>query len=130
MLVDDGEAEDVAQQTFERLWRAGLATEEPKVVTTWIYKTSTRLALDRLRRRKVRDAFQPDAADTSGPHEQAVAREALARLARTVPKAELSAVVLNRVDGLTHPEVAEVLGVSERTVRRRLARFDQRGFHR
>ena len=39
--------------------------------------------------------------------------------------AELEAAILNRVDRLSHPEVAEVLGVSERTVRRLLTRFDE-----
>ena len=126
-MVDDSEAEDIAQQTFERLWRAGLAEEEPKVVATWIYKTSTRLALDRLRRRKVRDRHEPDVVDTTGPYEHTLARQTLARLAAVVPKAELEAVVLSRVDGLTHHEVALTLGISERTVRRHLARFDGRG---
>jgi DNA-directed RNA polymerase specialized sigma24 family protein len=34
--------------------------------------------------------------------------------------------VLCRVDGLTQPEAAQVGGISERTVRRLLGRFDAR----
>lgn len=54
------------------------------------------------------------------------ARQAVARLAGSVPEEELDAVVLCRVDGMSHPEVAHVLEVSERTVRRLLAHFDER----
>ena len=34
--------------------------------------------------------------------------------------------LLSRIDRLTHDEIAEVLGVSDRTVRRSLHRFNQR----
>jgi len=34
--------------------------------------------------------------------------------------------ILSRFDRLTHPEIAEVMGISERTVRRLLSRFDER----
>ena len=54
------------------------------------------------------------------------ARATIASLAASVPEDELSAAVLCRVDGLPQPEAATVLGVSERTVRRLLDRFDER----
>ena len=126
MMADDSEAQDVAQQTFERLWRAGLADGDARTVSAWIYKTSTRLALDRLRRKRIRQAYKPSVEQTVHPDAQVGARQALDRLAQTVPRRELEAVILSRVDGLTQPEVAEVLGISERTVRRHLASFDQR----
>jgi len=47
-------------------------------------------------------------------------------LAGAVPQDELAVAVLCRVDGLAQPEAAQVLGISERTVRRVLDRFDQR----
>jgi len=52
------------------------------------------------------------------------ARSAILALHARVPGEELEAVILCRVDGLSHPEAAEVLDVSERTVRRLLERFD------
>jgi DNA-directed RNA polymerase specialized sigma24 family protein len=45
---------------------------------------------------------------------------------RASPK-QLEAALLARVDGLSQPEVALVLGVSERSVRRLLDAFDQHG---
>ena len=58
--------------------------------------------------------------------EIADARSELQRLARETPDDELEAVVLCRLDGMTHDEAAAALSLSERTVRRHLARFDER----
>ncbi len=54
------------------------------------------------------------------------ARSATRSLASSVPADELAVAVLCRVDGLPQPEAATVLGLSERTVRRMLGRFDER----
>lgn len=126
MLADVNEAEDVAQATFERLWRAELAERDPKTVTAWIYRTSTRLAIDRLRQRRRWAGVEEVERMDHTLLDRTIAKSALARIAQRVPADELEAVVLHRFDGLTQPEVAELLGVSERTVRRTLARFDSR----
>lgn len=125
MLGDPEEAQDVAQEAFMRLWEAGLAANDPRTATAWIFRTCTRLAIDRLRRRR----FEPSPpCDEAGPDlEGAVhARRELERIARDVPRSELAIVCLSRLDGLTHAEIAEVEGVSDRTVRRLLARFNER----
>jgi DNA-directed RNA polymerase specialized sigma24 family protein len=54
------------------------------------------------------------------------ARRALRALVATLPAAELEVAVLSRIDRLSHVEIAEVTGRSERTVRRLLDRLDQR----
>ncbi len=47
-------------------------------------------------------------------------------LARRLPADELEVALLVRLDGLTQAEIAEVVRVSERTVRRCLRRLDHR----
>lgn len=55
MLGDTHEAEDVAQETFVRLWRDSAALDDdPYRVSGWIYRTATRLAIDQLRGRRYR----------------------------------------------------------------------------
>lgn len=129
MLGDADEAQDVAQETFIRFWSARLLEEDPRRQLAWLYRTCTRLAIDLLRRRRSRpqasDALLeslpgPDAAKT------AELRDELARMAQRVPKNELEVALLSRLDRLTHPEIAEVIGTSERSVRRMLSRFDAR----
>jgi len=59
------------------------------------------------------------------PHEVVAARAEILALCERARAEELEAALLARVDGLPHAEVALVLGVSERTVRRLLDAFDQ-----
>jgi RNA polymerase sigma-70 factor (ECF subfamily) len=137
MLSDAQEAEDVAQETFIRLWRSGPASsQDPSQVSAWVYRTSTRLAVDRLRQRRRREPVAPAHAEAEAGAEDAAsgddlaarvqARQEVERFARALTEQELEVALLHRVDGLTQPEVAEVVGVSERTVRRLLTRLDTR----
>ncbi len=129
MLKDPAEAQDIAQETFTRLWTRRCESKDTLALTAWLYRTSTRLAIDRMRhlqrQRPVADA-EVVAPPTPGPHERTDARWTFDRLVARTPASELEAVVLSSVDGLTHAEIAEVMGNSERTVRRLLARFRER----
>src|SRR5262245_10558804 len=131
MLRDSSEAQDLAQETFLRLWRSRLDLRDAAATTAWLYKTCTRLALDRLRSpekpadgsAELADAIaSPDASAEELSHQRAMLKDLLNRF----PQDEVEAAVLSRVDGLNHQEIGEVLGVSERTVRRLLARIDTR----
>jgi RNA polymerase sigma-70 factor (ECF subfamily) len=130
MLGEREEAADVAQETFARLCESGAVHEEPAVRVRWIYRTSTRLAIDLLRRRRHGVETRAVEADVEGSGRPAdamiAARQQLAAIAAAAPRNELEVAMLCRVDGLTQPEAAEVCDVSERTVRRLLDRFDRR----
>lgn len=127
MLDDPDEAHDVAQETFTRLWARRRTVRDAKAVTAWLYRTSTRLAIDRLR---LRARLEPDnGAEPAGPvdlEDQAAARMAIQTLCRRAPAKEMEVVLLSAVDGLTHVEISAVTGRSERTVRRLLASFQKR----
>jgi RNA polymerase sigma-70 factor (ECF subfamily) len=123
-------ADDVAQETFLRLWKEARVVEgDARTIIAWLYRTSTRLAIDVLRDRQRKGGEDdpvealPCAVDLAACAE---AKAAIRLLARHATGDELSAAVLCRVDGLAQPEAANVLGVSERTVRRMLDRFDRR----
>jgi len=127
MLLDPMEAEDVAQETFIRLWIAKVAGDFPSAIASWVYKTSTRLAIDRLRHRDVVNKVRPSTPTCSvGPHGQVEAAQLLERLATTAEPRELHAALLHRCDGVEQSEIAEILEISVRTVRRLLTRFDAR----
>jgi RNA polymerase sigma-70 factor (ECF subfamily) len=131
-ILGDADADDVSQETFVRLWRAGLAGADHLSVTAWIYRTSTRLAIDLLRQRQRRGAPETVAAmgelasvPPSAEHALQTRHEVEA-LARLLPSDELELALLHRIDGLTQAEIAGVMGVSARTVRRVLQRFHAR----
>jgi RNA polymerase sigma-70 factor (ECF subfamily) len=104
-----------------------LRESDDRSVMAWLYRTSTRLSIDALRQgRKIESVVVeelPCRVDAAGSAE---ARAAIVNLAVTVAEEDLAVAVLCRVDGLPHEEAAMVLGVSERTVRRRLQEFDKR----
>lgn len=105
--------------------------QDPQALTAWLYQTSTRLVIDRARQRTLgedsllhlRSMLQPSQASSEG---RVASRQQLHSLVNEVPPPELEAAILSRFDQLTHPEIAEVMGVAERTVRRLLERFDGR----
>ncbi len=125
VLADTDEANDVAQETFIRFWKFG-AAGEPRTALAWLYRTATRLSVDRLRQRAVHSRPVPGATETSDLESSTASRQLLQRLASAAEPDELQAAVLSRLDGMTHPEVAVVMSISERTVRRLLTRFDER----
>jgi RNA polymerase sigma-70 factor (ECF subfamily) len=129
------DAEDVAHEAFVRLLQLGpewAGDEDTPVVMAWLYRTCTRLAIDTLRSRgrtMLSDDPSRDARESWWPGGVAIddalgSRRLIHTLAKRVDEEELEAAVLCRVDGLSQLEAAAVLGVSERTVRRLLDRFD------
>ena len=121
MLRDPEEALDVAQETFTKMWSKRHTLKEPDARLAWLYRTATRLAIDRLRRHPPRDNG-PLVEPASGRDEaaQRESRAALEALARSLPRKELTALILSRVDGMRQDEVGAVMRVSDRTVRRLL----------
>jgi RNA polymerase sigma-70 factor (ECF subfamily) len=127
MLADPSDAQDVAQETMMRLWKSDVKRLPPAQLICWLYRTSTHLAIDALRRDS-RRSFEavPDVASPERLDERLHHRRLLASVARRLPSQELEVALLHRVDGLGQQELAEVLGISERTVRRLLAKVDAR----
>ena len=130
LLGQTAAADDVAQEAFLRLWQSGPpldGTTETRTIMAWLYLTSTRLALDVLRQGRAvpfHELTVEPRAPLASPVDVIAARKAIGVLCKDVPGEEIEAALLARVDGLSQPEVAAVLGISERTVRRLLERFD------
>jgi RNA polymerase sigma-70 factor (ECF subfamily) len=129
LLGSSPAAEDVAQEAFLRFWRSGLAEgDDVRTMMAWLYRTATRLAIDVMRERRRMDVGGAEEARPCGVDVAACAeaRSVIQGLAGKVPEEELAVAVTVRIDGLAHPDAAALLGISERTVRRMLARFDER----
>jgi RNA polymerase sigma-70 factor (ECF subfamily) len=126
MLRDPSEAQDLAQEAFTRLWAERAEFHEPAAVVAWIYRTSTRLAIDRLRRRPALCLeLAASVAGTESPEARAELARALAHLSGRLRARELEALILSRADGMTQTQIAVVLGTSERNVRRLIGKADE-----
>lgn len=132
MLRGDADAMDLAQEVFVRLWQQRELIDDPQALTAWLYRASTRLVIDRVRRRKLdheslsdlQQRLEGAAADDT--EARLSSRQKLQSVLADCPENELEAAILSRFDRMTHPEIAAVVGASERTVRRLLVRFDER----
>src|SRR5687767_15019685 len=77
-------AEDLTQEAFLRLWQRAPAGLVPEQQAAWLRRTATNLAVDELRRRRLRDHDELEesavAALAADRDEPLVVREALDRL--------------------------------------------------
>lgn len=118
LLGDHSLAEDVTALAFERAFRRRrLFNPRRGSERAWLFAIARNAALDELRRRK-RSAPLPDepAEDLQGSEDQmeGVLRRATVQAALTdLSPRERELIALKFHGGLTNPEIARVLGVSE-----------------
>jgi RNA polymerase sigma-70 factor (ECF subfamily) len=123
------EAEDAVQECFMAVHQALASFRGEARVSTWVYRIAVRAALSVKARRRRRWSHAPldDAAHAvapgGGPEQQAATREEFLRLDAAL--ASLSedhrlVLALFAIDGLSHAQVAEVMGVPPGTVWSRL----------
>jgi len=127
MLADRAEAEDVAQETFLRLWRHAGAWRPRARLSTWLHRVAYNLCIDRLRR--ARPAPLDEAHDPPDPAPDAAAGLArqqtaaiIAAALAALPERQRAAIALVHYQELGGSEAAEVLGVGVRALESLLAR--------
>ena len=130
MLDDRTEAEDVAQETLIRLWRIAPDWEVGRAqVSTWLYRVASNLCTDRLRKRGQARVGLDDVAEPVDPAPSAEralldqARDAALQSALSrLPDRQRQAVILRHIEGLTNPEIGEVMDISVEAVESLTAR--------
>lgn len=131
LLADRAEAEDVAQEAMLRLWRMApeWRTGEAQV-TTWLYRVVTNLVTDRQRARQRRQATTlDDAPEVADDAPAAVAQlieadrmAALDRALDSLPDRQRQALVLRHFEGMSNPEIAEIMQIGVEAVESLTAR--------
>jgi RNA polymerase sigma-70 factor (ECF subfamily) len=112
---DLGDAEDLAQEAFVRLWRSRAGVDWSRPVLPWLLVTTRRLATDRFRRvrRWLGRTRQWDPPHAPDPEPWFDVQAAMARLSAL----ERAAIVLTTIEGYPSAGAAELLGVSAGAVR-------------
>lgn len=128
MLGDAGGAEDVLQETFLAVARAGRSYTPRGRFRAWLMRIVRNRCLNRIASQRARraalaetglDVVCPAAADPSPP-QRAEAREqadALRLAIATLPERQREAITLYAFDRMTYREVAEVLDMPINTVK-------------
>jgi RNA polymerase sigma-70 factor (ECF subfamily) len=144
LLASDARAEEVTQDVFVQILRFRTRWRPESRLATWIFTIATNLCLNELRRpertlrvdlwgraeaddRGREGPSLPDV-DAVGPEQAAAGRElgrALETAMAALPAKQRAAVLLSRVDGLAHRDVAAALGTTEGAVKALLFRATQ-----
>lgn len=139
--ADRGEAEDLTQQVFTRLWASGQVPSDDRKAQAYLRQTARHLEIDRWRNggeRAMRQALSLDSGPDGGgsplaamAHERVdplrlvEQRQQLGRLRDALaelPPRQGEALTLYLSQGLTHEQIAERMAISARMVSRHISR--------
>jgi RNA polymerase sigma factor (sigma-70 family) len=129
MLGDPAEAEDIAQETFLRIWKhAGTWRQGRAKFDTWIHRVALNLCYDRLRKRREISVAEPPAQidgsvlpDAALPYDGDESG-AVARALQAIPARQREAIVLVYYQEMSNREAADVMHVSVDALESLLAR--------
>lgn len=128
LLGDRAEAEDVAQDAMLKLWRIAPDWRSGEAqVSTWLYRVTANMCIDRIRKRRTTNFDDlPEMADDSASvvetMEQKERHEALQDALDKLPDRQKQAVVLRHIDGLSNPEIGQIMDITPRAVESLTAR--------
>ncbi|MGH9362347.1 MAG: RNA polymerase sigma factor [Thermoanaerobaculia bacterium] len=132
ILGDLEEARDVVQVTFFKVWENRRKFDERWSPNTWIYRIASNLAIDHLRSRRSRErSHEPvrqhlrQVADGSAQRDLSRLQHAevatiFRELASGLSEKQRMVFVLREIEGLSSPEVSQIVGCRESTVRNHL----------
>ena len=134
LVRNQGEAEDLTQETFLRAFRAQDSLRDPEAVRGWLYRIATHVCLDRLRRRGTNVSMDSEegavgvrsAVSTIPSAEEIVERKetsaCVQRCLDFLPDQYRAVILLHEAHSLTAAEIADLLGVTVATAKIRLHR--------
>jgi RNA polymerase sigma-70 factor (ECF subfamily) len=129
ILDDPQAAEDATQETFLRVYRHLEEVPDMGQALRWIYRIATNYCLNEVRNRKLRPLpveQLPEGAPVVPIDGPIADRQLVQRVVARVPEKLRAVAWLYHVDGMDQAEVADVLGISRRTVVNRLNAFREK----
>jgi len=141
-LGNRADAEEIAQETFLRLYQHPPRLDPSSKLFTWVYRVAVNLCMDRLRKQSRTppmdsldlpsgpESDEPLAGKIAGPvsrnPRETAARtetaEAVRRAVASLPAELRAPLVLSALEELPHAEIAQILEISPKAVERRLSR--------
>lgn len=142
MIGNPEDANDLAQEVFIRIFKSIGSFKEQSAFSTWIYRITTNVCLDELRRRKNRNVISLDeevqvddggmqrqiASDKPQPDqllEQAEMKRMVLAAINTLKDEHKTAIILRDIQGFSYEEIANIVKCPEGTVKSRINRARQ-----
>lgn len=124
---DEGLAEDIAQDTFVKLWE-NRAKIDRTTIKSYLYTIANNLAINSLKRQQLRYKFE----NTSVRKVENLSPEFIAEMKEYEEKVNdvisqmtdgsREVFLMNRIEGLKYKEIAERLGISVKAVEKRMSK--------
>ncbi len=122
LVGDDHLAEDVSQDAWIRAFEKLGSFRGEAAFGTWMHRLAVNTALNRLRRRGRRPQVESSVEKrvSTGPDERVLNQRVLAQALDRLPEGYRRVLVLHDVEGMTHQEIAELLGIAVGTSKSQL----------
>ncbi len=120
--------QDLVQDTFLKAYQSILKTDSELSFKAWLYRIATNNALQYHRRRRLisfipfADSTKHDTPTVEAPSGHVEERLLIEEALLKIPHDQKACMVLHFVEGFKYREIADVLGVTEDAVRKRVAR--------
>lgn len=110
-------AEDLAQKAFVRLLGATLKTTDEAALKSYLYRIATNLVYDHWRRERPESGLDHVAPVPALDSATPMLRTDMQRMFETLEPKERALLWLAHVESAPHREIAEILGIGEKSVR-------------
>jgi RNA polymerase sigma factor (sigma-70 family) len=116
-LKDEDRANDIVQDSFEKLWRH-VAEIEYVVVKSWLFSTAYHTMIDILRKEKRMTSIE-DSNDREMIYDSHYSdlNEILHHALERLPEQQKTSVLLRDYEGYSYKEIGEITGLSEAQVK-------------
>ena len=122
----DGQlAEDFVQECFARIWRTRSSLDPFQSARAYLYKTARNILIDHFRKHGSEKQFVEveESMASFESHEQGVIqRGEIKEALKGLTEMQYSVFSMSRFDGLSYKEMAEVLGLSIKTIEGHMSR--------
>jgi RNA polymerase sigma factor (sigma-70 family) len=116
-LRDDDRANDIVQDSYEKLWRH-VAEIEYIVVKSWLFSTAYHAMIDIIRREKrIVQLEESHGEDLLINSQYSDLNEILHAALERLPEQQKSVVLLRDYEGYSYQEIGEITGLSEAQVK-------------
>lgn len=128
LLKDEDEAEDATQDALLKMWVIRERLQHYKSVDALAIAICKNLSISRLRKRKVQtielseELHHISTHDAQSMMEETEDRGWLADTINGLPASQMTILKMSQQDGLENKDIAEMLGISETTVRTTLCK--------
>lgn len=131
LLQNEEDAEDVSQEVFIQVYESVQSFKMESKLSTWLYRIAVSKSIDHLRKKKTKKRFAflfsvddhqhiknqvPDFYHPGVKLEQKEDAAILFKAISFLPKNQKVALILNKMEGLSYTEIAEVLLISTSAV--------------